>query len=180
MDLLANGCCRFRVVFESNTHSAVIERALRAPSYNLNAWMCVAVEDDSETLRPICEQVRSCIMATSGVVLKWISFIIIIAKDDNDNNNKDIESWNGSGNVWMNGWFCVWMDKYCNGCICDWGLVWDDIDIGDGTRDIMGGTAAPGSVVIQIIFVYWEGGVGVVLCLYLYWDIYWEYICLYG
>ena len=50
--------------------------------------MCVAVEDDCKTLQPIREQVRSCIMATSGVVLKWISFTIIIAKDDNDDNNR--------------------------------------------------------------------------------------------
>ena len=130
--------------------------------------MSVAAEHESEPTKPNHEQVRSCIMATSEVGLKWILFIIIIAKDDNDDNNKDIKSWNESGNMWYNGWFGFEMNKYWNGFICDRGLVWDDIDIGYGAGDIISANAAPDGVAIKIIFVYWEGGV----CGELYWYLY--------
>ena len=125
--------------------------------------MSVAVEHEFEPTKPNREQVRSCIMATSEVDLKWILFLIIIAKDDNDDNDKDMKSWNKSGNIWYNGWFGFDINKCCNGCICNWGLVRDDIDIWEGTGDIMGATAEPDGVAIQIIFFYWEEGSGVML-----------------
>ena len=137
--------------------------------------MCAAFECEAEPTKPNHEQVSSCIMATSEVDLKWILFIIIIAKDDNNDDNKDMKSWNESGNIWYNGCFGFEMNKYCNGFICDRGLVWDDINIEYGVGDIIGANAAPDGVAIQIIFVYWEGGVGGVLFWHSYgsiWRIY--------
>ena len=132
--------------------------------------MCVAFEDESEPTKPNREMSAVASWQPLKWIWNWILFNIIIEDDDNDDNNKNMKSWNGSDNIWMNGYFGLGIDKYCDGCICDWGLVWDDINIGDGTRDIMGGTAAPGCVAMQIIFVYWEGGVSIMFYLYLYWD----------
>ena len=133
--------------------------------------MSVAAEDDSETTKPNREQVRSSIMATSEVDLKWILFIIIIAKDDNDDNNKDMKPWNESGNAWYGGWYGYKINKCYEGFMFDWGLVFDDIDIGCVGEGIMGATAAPDGVAITIIFVYWEGGVCGIVLIFI-----WEYL----
>ena len=42
-------------------------------------------------------------------------------------------------------------------------MVLDRIGVGHGREDILGGKAAPDGVAIGIIFVYWEGGGGVML-----------------
>ena len=86
-----------------------------------------------------------------------------------------MKPWNESGNTWYNGWYGLKINKCYDGFMFDWGLVLDDIDIGCVGEGIMGATAAPDGVTIRIIFVYWEGGVCVVLYWYLYgsiWSVY--------
>ena len=84
------------------------------------------------------------IMATSEVGLKWIWFIVIIADDDNDGDDKYMRFWKIQAIYdWKDNW-----NKYC-----DWGLLWNDMDIGGGGGEIMGAKAAPGGVAVATIFV---------------------------
>ena len=62
--------------------------------------------------------------------------------------------------------------------ICDWVFVCDRIDIGGGRGYLIVGKATPYGVATIIIFIYREGGVGIVLWsslfdVYLIWLLYW-------
>ena len=70
-----------------------------------------------------------------------------------------------------------WDDDINN--ICDWEFVCDRIDIGGGRGYLIGDRATPYGVATIIIFIYREGGDGIVVwwCLFDIFDYFMDNIC---